>query len=93
MEFILFTGYINSGKSTTAKRMCEILQNDGYSVAVMSLAAPLKELAGKYFKYIETEKNERRDILENLATDLKELFGKSLFAYTLLDKCDKLNVN
>lgn len=90
-EFILLTGLINAGKSTTAKRMCDILNKDGYSAVVMSFAAPLKELAMNYFDYDEKEKNEKRDLLEQLSASLKELFGQHLFGYTLLDNYSKLD--
>ena len=93
VEFIVLTGYINSGKSTTAKNMAKMLIKDRHSVAIKSFATPLKELASLYFNYNEDTKTEQRGILERLSVDLKSLFGQSLFAYTLLDECDNLNVD
>lgn len=92
-EVILITGCINSGKSTTAKYIRNAMKRRGHSAAVVSFATPLKELAARYFNYTEIDKTKKRDLLENLATDLKELFGKQLFGYTLLDKCQYLDVD
>lgn len=93
MQFITLIGHNNSGKSTTAKAIKKILASQGYLCCVKSFATPLKELAVIYFNYDETKKFEQRQLLEDLATNLKDLFGKELFGYTLLDNCRFINVD
>jgi len=64
-----------------------MLESHEYRCEYRSFATPLKELASIYFNYNEDKKDIQRQLLEDLARNLKELFGKELFAHTLLDKC------
>jgi len=86
MKFICLCGLNASGKSTTARKIKKQLVSEGYSCCIKSFATPLKQLASTYFNYNESSKYEQRVILENLATNLKTVFGKTLFGYTLLDE-------
>ncbi len=85
--FILITGYCGAGKTTAASDIYNMLTSHGYKCKIKSLATPLKELASIYFYYDESKKEIQRPLLEDLAKNLKELFGKELFAHTLLDNC------
>lgn len=64
-----------------------MLESHDFRCEIKSFSTPLKEFASIYFNYDENNKNIQRSLLEDLARNLKELFGKELFAHTLLDKC------
>jgi len=87
ITFILITGYCGTGKTTVANDIKNMLESHDYRCETRSFATPLKELASIYFNYDESKKDIQRQLLEDLARNLKELFGKELFAHTLLDKC------
>jgi tRNA uridine 5-carbamoylmethylation protein Kti12 len=86
-KVILITGHNESGKSTIARDLKNILERYGSTCCIKSFATPLKQLATYLYSYSEEEKSRQRQILEGLALELKKCFGKGLFAYTLLDTC------
>lgn len=63
-------GRMWSGKTTTAKAIVEQLSQEGRTAVILSLAAPLKDLARTYFGW-NGQKDERgRRLLQRLGTDV-----------------------
>jgi energy-coupling factor transporter ATP-binding protein EcfA2 len=88
MKFIALIGLNGSGKSTTANKIKQIIEDQGYTVRIESFATPLKVIASKYCGYEEKYKFSQRPLLESLARTMKDEFGEGVFAYALLDRLD-----
>jgi ABC-type dipeptide/oligopeptide/nickel transport system ATPase component len=89
MKIIALIGLNGSGKTTTAKRIAELIEQQGDTAIIESFATPLKNIASKFCGFEERNKNSgQRDILESLAKTMKDELGQELFAYAMLDRLE-----
>jgi hypothetical protein len=94
MRVIGFLGRKRAGKDTSAKFLREALEEDGYTVAQMAIADPLKQACAAIFTggcmepFYDDDKKESlaiygdlvpRDVMERASRALKAEFGAHLF--------------
>lgn len=93
-QIISFIGLNGSGKSTTARKLKTILEAEGKTAEIISLATPLKEIAARNCGYDEEKKRDgHREILLKLGKDIRTYLGDEVFCYACLDKISKMSAD